>query len=156
MVQRRPSGGERHCLTLGRWKIPDIIDRSLIFVMLGASGFAPIIHTLVSDHMSLADFPLFHIITSSVLYLIGTIFYVSRTPEKHWPGMFNVWVSESCRDHSNNANSVFSGCKPSNLSYPYQSRSDFFSARSMGGDAETLWRLTCCKCIMRKIQRLGH
>ena len=106
-------------LTQGGWKYPDIISRSFVFVMLGASGFAPIIHALVSDHISVANFPLFHILTSSILYLIGTAFYLTRTPEKYWPDMFDVWVSESCQDESNNANWIFSGRKPSNLSYPY-------------------------------------
>jgi adiponectin receptor len=80
---------------LRSWQSLNSLVRSVIFIMLGASGFAPIIHVFVSDHMSLANFPLVYIFASSVLYLVGTAFYVSRTPEKHWPGMFNVWVSES-------------------------------------------------------------
>ncbi|KAM0168782.1 hypothetical protein ACHAPF_010659 [Botrytis cinerea] len=31
-------------------------------------------------------------ITSTILFLTGTAVYVTRTPEKYWPGVFDVWL----------------------------------------------------------------
>ncbi|TEY85322.1 hypothetical protein BOTCAL_0014g00520 [Botryotinia calthae] len=65
--------------------------RSITFLSLGASGFAPMIHAALMDHISLKNFPLFYMITSTILFLTGTAVYVTRTPEKYWPGVFDVW-----------------------------------------------------------------
>ncbi|KAM3152907.1 hypothetical protein ABEW05_006696 [Botrytis cinerea] len=49
------------------------------------------IHAALMDHISLKNFPLFYMITSTILFLTGTAVYVTRTPEKYWPGVFDVW-----------------------------------------------------------------
>ncbi|MCJ1405416.1 hypothetical protein MMC11_008644 [Xylographa trunciseda] len=68
--------------------------RALVFITLGCSGFAPIVHMFVKDGLNgLSNFPIGYICGSSALYLIGTAVYVTRSPEKRWPGLFDYWVS---------------------------------------------------------------
>jgi len=62
-----------------------------VFVALGASGVVPIIHAVLSPNLSLRGFPLMHIFASSVLYLSGAAIYVTRIPERYWPGVFDIW-----------------------------------------------------------------
>ena len=72
----------------------DVGIRTVVFIALGCSGFAPIIHAfLAHGRGGLESFPISYINISSLLYLTGTTFYVTRTPEKIWPGVFDVWVS---------------------------------------------------------------
>ncbi|MCJ1431235.1 hypothetical protein MMC27_000586 [Xylographa pallens] len=68
--------------------------RALVFIALGCSGFAPIVHMFVRDGLQgLSNFPMSYICASSMLYLTGTAIYVTRSPEKRWPGLFDYWVS---------------------------------------------------------------
>lgn len=72
----------------------DVDIRAAVFIALGCSGFAPMIHALLQHGLGgLENFPISHVNLSSLLYLTGTTFYVTRTPEKIWPGVFDVWVS---------------------------------------------------------------
>jgi len=66
--------------------------RACIFVALGASGFAPMLHAAVVPGLGMGNFALGHILTASALYLTGTIIYVARFPESSWPGKYNIWV----------------------------------------------------------------
>ncbi|MCJ1377039.1 hypothetical protein MMC17_000129 [Xylographa soralifera] len=66
--------------------------RALVFIALGCSGFAPIVHMFVKDGPNgLSNFPISYICGSCVLYLTGTAIYVTRSPEKRWPGLFDYW-----------------------------------------------------------------
>ncbi|KAI2602749.1 hemolysin-III channel protein-like protein Izh2 [Hypoxylon sp. NC1633] len=64
--------------------------RAAIFIALGASGFAPILHAAVSPTLTLDGFSLQHVAAQSVFYLLGTAFYINRIPEKYWRGTFDV------------------------------------------------------------------
>ena len=35
----------------------------------------------------------YYLAIEGFVYLIGASFYVTRTPERHWPEMFDIWVS---------------------------------------------------------------
>ncbi|KAI1324963.1 hemolysin-III channel protein-like protein Izh2 [Xylariaceae sp. FL0255] len=65
--------------------------RSIVFIALGTSGFAPILHAALSPALTLDGFSLKHVVAQSAFYLIGTTVYVKRIPEKHWAGTFDVW-----------------------------------------------------------------
>ncbi|KAI1200179.1 hemolysin-III channel protein-like protein Izh2 [Nemania serpens] len=65
--------------------------RAAVFIALGASGFAPIIHAAISPRLTLDGFSLGHVVAQSAVYLTGTAFYIFRIPEKHWRGTFDVW-----------------------------------------------------------------
>lgn len=67
------------------------------------------IHAALMDHISLKNFPLFYMITSTILFLTGTAVYVTRTPEKYWPGVFDVWVSKTNRIQLLNADIFMQG-----------------------------------------------
>lgn len=69
------------------------IPRAAVFIALGASGFAPILHAALSPALTLDGFSLECVIAQSAFYLLGTVFYVNRIPEKYWSGIFDVWVS---------------------------------------------------------------
>lgn len=65
-----------------------------MLMALGLSGFAPIVHMAVAEGIQgLTHFPLVHIIVVCLCYVVGTLFYVTRIPEKYWPGTFDLWVS---------------------------------------------------------------
>lgn len=66
--------------------------RASIFVALGASGFAPILHAAVAPRLTLQHFALGHIFISTALYLTGTVIYVARFPESSRPGKHDIWV----------------------------------------------------------------
>lgn len=69
------------------------IPRAAVFIALGASGFAPILHAALSPALTLDGFSLEYVIAQSAFYLLGTVLYVNRIPEKYWSGIFDVWVS---------------------------------------------------------------
>jgi adiponectin receptor len=64
-----------------------------VFIALGASGFAPILHAAWSPSLSLRGFAIPYVLAESGLYLLGTGIYVIRWPEKYWSRRFDVWVS---------------------------------------------------------------
>ncbi|KAJ2991609.1 hypothetical protein NUW58_g2458 [Xylaria curta] len=65
--------------------------RAAVFIALGASGFAPILHAALSPSLTLDGFSVEHVLAQSAFYLLGTAFYVNRIPEKYWRGTFDVW-----------------------------------------------------------------
>ena len=69
-----------------------------MFIALGGSGFAPIIHVaIVEGAEGLRRFPLINITITCLSYLVGTTIYVGHVPEKYCPGgMFDIWVSALC------------------------------------------------------------
>ena len=82
--------------------LSDARNRAVVFIALGCSGFAPIIHAFLQYGFGgLENFPTSYINLSSLLYLTGTTFYVTRTPEKIWPGVFDVWVGGNVRSPMN-------------------------------------------------------
>ena len=61
---------------------------------LASSGIMPMAHAAFMDgSQGLAKFPLLHIAVTCGSYSVGTALYVYRVPEKHFPGIFDVWVS---------------------------------------------------------------
>lgn len=61
---------------------------------LGVSGIVPIVHMAVTQGVEgLSHFPLIHIAVVCLCYVLGTMFYVTRIPERYWPGTFDLWVS---------------------------------------------------------------
>ncbi|GAP93058.1 putative hemolysin-III channel protein Izh2 [Rosellinia necatrix] len=65
--------------------------RAAVFIALGASGFAPILHAALSPSLTLDGFSVEHVVAQSAFYLLGTAFYVNRIPEKYWRRTFDVW-----------------------------------------------------------------
>ena len=69
-------------------------DRAAMLMALGLSGFAPIVHMALAEGIKgLTHFPLIHITIVCLCYILGTAFYVTRIPERYWPGTFDLWVS---------------------------------------------------------------
>jgi len=65
-----------------------------ILIGLFVTGFAPVVHRLVMfGPKGLETFPLAHTAATTLCYLIGTVFYVTRFPEKYIPDVFDIWVS---------------------------------------------------------------
>ncbi|RYP08105.1 hypothetical protein DL764_002088 [Monosporascus ibericus] len=65
--------------------------RAAVFIALGASGFAPILHAALSPSLTLDGFSMEYVVAQSAFYLLGTAVYVNRIPEKYWSGVFDVW-----------------------------------------------------------------
>lgn len=68
--------------------------RASIFVALGASGYAPMLHAAVAPSIGLQNFALGHILVATALYFAGTVIYVARFPESRRPGKHNIWVRQ--------------------------------------------------------------
>ena len=67
--------------------------RSILFASFVASGFVPMIHACVLDGTDvLGFFPLAHAIGMVTCYLTGTLFYLSRFPERRYPIKYDIWV----------------------------------------------------------------
>lgn len=70
-------------------------NSSLLFVSLGAVGVVPLIHAHLSTDLFDAEYPATTFAFGAILLVLGAMFYLSRTPEKYWPGQFDIWVSIS-------------------------------------------------------------
>ncbi|XP_073002337.1 heptahelical transmembrane protein ADIPOR1-like [Typha latifolia] len=65
--------------------------RALLFVGMGLSGLVPAVHAVVVNWGEpKRNVTLAYEAAMAVSYLVGTIFYVSRVPERWKPGMFDV------------------------------------------------------------------
>lgn len=71
-----------------------IYFRAVIFVGLASSGVVPIAHVAIIEGIKGLDkYPLSNILVTSAAFSAGTVVYVYRIPEKQFPGLFDVWVS---------------------------------------------------------------
>lgn len=69
-------------------------DSVLSFLALMLSGSAPIIHMfLLEGFKGIRHFPLLHIACMELCYFVGTVFYLTHWPERHWPEIYDIWVS---------------------------------------------------------------
>lgn len=95
--------------------------RSLVFISLGLSGFVPVFHAVLSPDLALPGHSTAYFVGGAMLYGLGAVFYVHRIPEKHWPDIFDIWVSRHpCFLVSMQANRMSSGWQSSNLPCRYQ------------------------------------
>ncbi|KAK3293281.1 mPR-like GPCR protein [Chaetomium fimeti] len=71
------------------------IFRTLTFVGLGTSGFAPLIHGITmfgwSQMVKQSGMP-YYLVEGGFL-LAGTFFYATKFPESRYPGKFDIWGS---------------------------------------------------------------
>lgn len=67
--------------------------RTTAFIATALSGFAPIIHGIFlygwKQMWIRTGLPFW--LLEGVIYAMGAVFFVSRFPEKKWPGRFDVW-----------------------------------------------------------------
>lgn len=54
----------------------------------------PVLHLLITDGISylLNEASLLWLILMGILYITGAVLYATRTPEKCFPGKFDLWV----------------------------------------------------------------
>eukprot|EP01102_Stenamoeba_stenopodia_P015677 TRINITY_DN536_c0_g1_i1.p1 TRINITY_DN536_c0_g1~~TRINITY_DN536_c0_g1_i1.p1 ORF type:complete len:512 (-),score=100.12 TRINITY_DN536_c0_g1_i1:310-1845(-) len=68
--------------------------RAFLFVLMGALGVFPVLHVcwaLYATHQTQVLFILKNGLVTAILYLIGTAFFVTRIPERFFPGKFDIW-----------------------------------------------------------------
>jgi len=67
--------------------------RATVFVAMGLSGIVPTLHFLITDGMQrLIDENAFYwLLVMAGLYLVGALLYATRTPERFFPGKFDIW-----------------------------------------------------------------
>ena len=71
-------------------------NRALLFIALAASGWAPVAHmAFISGLPGVQNFPTQEWGAMAMFYLAGVIVYVTRVPERYFPGTFDIWVSKS-------------------------------------------------------------
>ena len=68
--------------------------RAGVFAGMGLSGIVPCVHFLWTDGLRrLIDENSFYwLLAMAVLYLLGTVLYATRTPERFFPGYCDIWV----------------------------------------------------------------
>lgn len=67
--------------------------RAGVFVAMGCSGVIPAVHYIITDGVtSLFQENSFHwLLLMAALYLLGATLYATRTPERFYPGKFDIW-----------------------------------------------------------------
>ncbi|PWY93122.1 HlyIII-domain-containing protein [Aspergillus sclerotioniger CBS 115572] len=66
-------------------------QRATVFLLLAASGLAPIFHVAWSEgKCGLLRIPLHSLTVTCSSYAIGTVAYVTRFPERYWPARFDL------------------------------------------------------------------
>uniref|UniRef100_A0A0R3RL47 Adiponectin receptor protein n=1 Tax=Elaeophora elaphi TaxID=1147741 RepID=A0A0R3RL47_9BILA len=68
--------------------------RAVIFIAMGLSSVVPALDILINDGISylLNEASLFWFILMGILYITGAVLYATRTPEKCFPGRFDLWL----------------------------------------------------------------
>ncbi|KAL3983154.1 hemolysin-III related family protein [Acanthocheilonema viteae] len=68
--------------------------RAAIFIAMGLSSVVPALDILITDGISylLNEASLFWFILMGILYITGAVLYATRTPEKCFPGRFDLWL----------------------------------------------------------------
>ncbi|CAG9538673.1 unnamed protein product [Cercopithifilaria johnstoni] len=68
--------------------------RAVIFMTMGLSSVVPALDILINDGISylLNEASLFWFILMGILYITGAVLYATRTPEKCFPGRFDLWL----------------------------------------------------------------
>nr|XP_019014717.1 uncharacterized protein I206_00803 [Kwoniella pini CBS 10737]OCF53498.1 hypothetical protein I206_00803 [Kwoniella pini CBS 10737] len=72
-----------------------IILRTLTFLILGGSAIIPILHVILQTGFKNAceELAIQWTIIAGVLYILGTLIYASRYPERMYPGKFDIYLS---------------------------------------------------------------
>lgn len=81
--------------------------RTSLFIGLAASGCAPLAHMAIVEGMTgVQDFPIREMGMMAIFYLTGAIVYVTRVPERFYPGTFDIFVSDVRRADTDNVERV--------------------------------------------------
>ncbi|VDO29556.1 unnamed protein product [Onchocerca flexuosa] len=68
--------------------------RAIIFIAMGLSSVVPALDILINNGLTylLNEASLFWFILMGFLYITGAVLYATRTPEKCFPGKFDLWL----------------------------------------------------------------
>lgn len=68
--------------------------RVAIFIAMGLSSVVPAFHILITDGFSylINEGSLLWLLLMGVLYIFGALLYATRTPERCFPGKFDLWL----------------------------------------------------------------
>ncbi|KAM3725172.1 Adiponectin receptor protein [Dirofilaria immitis] len=68
--------------------------RAIIFIAMGLSSVVPAFDILINDGISylLNEASLLWLLLMGILYITGALLYATRTPEKCFPGRFDLWL----------------------------------------------------------------
>ena len=65
--------------------------RATLFLVMGLSGIAPIIHKLILHyHEPEALYTTFYEVVMGIFYVLGALIYATRIPERWIPGRFDI------------------------------------------------------------------
>lgn len=69
--------------------------RAFVFLTFGLYGVIPSLHVLFREGTARAasDYAMWEMLLMGCLYVCGACFYMSRIPERLFPGKFDIWVS---------------------------------------------------------------
>lgn len=71
--------------------------RVTVFILFGISGIVPGVHWLaINSHLFFIESALrqsfYKLISMGILYLLGTLLYALRVPERYFPGKCDIWL----------------------------------------------------------------
>ena len=79
-------------LVTGRHELT--LPRATVFILLAASGLAPILHVSCAEGSAgRLRIPLNSLVLACTSYAVGTAAYVTRCPKKYWAERFEPFVS---------------------------------------------------------------
>ncbi len=87
------------CVSISLWKkfsTPAYRPlRAFVFLTFGLYGFIPSLHVLFREGFTKATtgYALWGMLLMGCLYICGACFYISRIPERFFPGKFDIWVN---------------------------------------------------------------
>jgi len=65
--------------------------RLIIFGILYSSCYIPIVHAYLADDVDTTEYPILFLTSESIMHIVGAFFYVTRIPERYFPGSFDIW-----------------------------------------------------------------
>lgn len=80
------------CSTPVDWAIAEV-SRVIVFGSLYAFCYIPIAHAYLADDVDTTEYPILSLLSEGAMHIAGAFFYVTRIPERYFPGRFDIFVS---------------------------------------------------------------
>jgi len=65
--------------------------RVIVFGSLYAFCYIPIAHAYLADDVDTTEYPILSLLSEGAMHIAGAFFYVTRIPERYFPGRFDIF-----------------------------------------------------------------
>ncbi|KAI8144152.1 hemolysin-III related-domain-containing protein [Fennellomyces sp. T-0311] len=89
-------------MTIPQFRAPKYLwIRTAVFLVFGLSGVVALFHSAILHGLpTLFDMGFGHILTVSLLYVVGTLIFAARIPERWYPEKFDIWFQSHSIFHT--------------------------------------------------------